>query len=74
MKKRASRKAPAAEQNSVVAGISLPPDQWKLIRAVAFRRAKEGGGRASASKVISDLIEANRKDLEREAGRFLELM
>ena len=70
MKKRAPKKA-AGGQNTVMAGISLPADQWELIRAVAYRRAKERGGRASASKVISDLIEANRKDLEREAGRFL---
>jgi hypothetical protein len=70
MKKRAPKKAPA-EQNTVIAGISLPADQWELIRAVAYRRAKEGGGRASASRVISSLIEANRKSLEREAGRFL---
>ena len=73
MKKRVPKEAPA-KQNAVVAGISLRPDQWKLIRAVGFRRKKEGGGRASASGVVSDLIEANRKDLEREAGRFIELM
>jgi len=42
-----------------------------VLRAVAYRRAMERGGRASASAVIVELVENARKELEDEAGPFL---
>ena len=51
--------------------IHIPKTTHELLRSVAFRRAKKSGGRASVSAVITQLVEANRAALEKEAGPFL---
>ena len=40
-------------------------------RSVAFKRAKENDGRASVSAVLTEMVEANRKALEKEGRPFL---
>ena len=66
-------RAPAAStpaERSASTAITISPEDWKLLRAVAFNRAQEGGGRASVSAVIGELIDQARAKLEAEAGRF----
>lgn len=46
--------------------IHIPRETWRLLRAVAFRRAQLSGGRASVSKLIADLVEHRRPHLEQE--------
>lgn len=46
----------------------LPRQTWELLRSVAFHRAQSSGGRASVSKVITDLVEERRKKLEEEVA------
>ncbi len=55
-------------------GINVPADVHALLRAVAFKRAKEHGGRASVSAVLVELVRQNEKQLRREAGRYLDLI
>jgi hypothetical protein len=51
---------------SITTAIHIPREMWTLLRAVAFRRAQESGGRASVSKVIAQMIDRCRPDLEKE--------
>ena len=52
---------------NMTTAISLPTSMWELLRRVAFNRALKQGGRASVSAVLVDLVERNRKELEKEA-------
>jgi|SRR5208282_3097284 len=51
---------------TITTAIHIPSQTWRLLRAVAFRRAQNDGGRASVSKLIAELVERHRKELERE--------
>ncbi len=51
--------------------IHIPRSTWRLLRAVAFKRAQEGGGRPSVSALLAELAEQHRKELEEEAGPYL---
>ena len=51
---------------SVTTAIHIPESTWKLLRAVAFHRAQDQGGRASVSKLLAELVELHREELERE--------
>jgi hypothetical protein len=55
-----------AEHRSITTAIHIPESTWKLLRAVAFHRAQDQGGRASVSKLIAELVERHRAELERE--------
>ena len=46
--------------------ISIRKDTWSLLRRIAFKRAEVGGGRASVSKVLTDLVEEHRIEFEKE--------
>ena len=48
--------------------INIPTTTWTLLRAVAFARAQETGGRPSVSALITELAEQHRAELEKEAG------
>jgi hypothetical protein len=63
--------APDAD-DTLTTAIHIPRSTWKLLRAVAFRRAQERGGRPSVSALLVELAEERRKELEKEAGPFLE--
>jgi len=52
---------------TITTAIHIPRQTWTLLRAVAFRRAQNDGGRESVSKLIAELVERHRKELEREA-------
>jgi hypothetical protein len=69
---RPSHLAPAEESPSagatITTAIHIPKSAWNLLRAVAFHRAQTRGGRASVSKLISELIEERRPQLEQELG------
>lgn len=54
-----------APPDSLTTAIHLQRPTWQLLRDVAFHRAKNGG-RVSVSKLINDLVEANRGKLEKE--------
>jgi uncharacterized protein (DUF2384 family) len=56
-----------APAETITTAIHIPKPTWALLRAVAFRRAQEQGGRASVSKLIAELVERHRKELERES-------
>ncbi len=51
--------------------IHIPRSTWKLLRAVAFKRALDRGGRSSVSALLVELTEQRRKELEKEAGPYL---
>lgn len=51
---------------TITTAIHIPKTTWSLLRSVAFRRAQEGGGRASVSKLIAELVECRREELEAE--------
>jgi hypothetical protein len=47
-------------------GINLPTPIWELLNRIAFERARKYGGRPSVSKLLVDLVERHRKELEKE--------
>jgi hypothetical protein len=51
---------------TITTAIHIPRDTWSLLRAVAFRRAQDEGGRASVSKLVAELVERHRRELEHE--------
>lgn len=53
-------------ERSITTAVHLPLETWQLLRAVAFRRAQESGGRASVSKLLAGLVEERRGQLEKE--------
>jgi len=57
----------ATAKRTSTASIQLPPDQIRLLKHVAFVRTRRERARASLSSVVSELIEQNRAELEREA-------
>ena len=72
-KKVEPKSAPTAgtDADTITTAIHIPKTTWRLLRAVSFKRAQEHGGRASVSALITELVEANRKDLEEEGKPFL---
>ncbi len=46
--------------------VHLPDDTLRLLRAVAAARMVSQGGRPSVSRVVAELVEARRADLEAE--------
>jgi hypothetical protein len=67
-----SKKAgPGEEQDphpkTVTTAIHIPENTWKLLRAVAFHRAQDQGGRASVSRLLTELVERHREELEQES-------
>lgn len=57
---------PTEERTHRTTGINLPAEMWELLNRVAFERAKKYGGRPSVSKLLVELVERHRKELERE--------
>jgi hypothetical protein len=55
----------SGDAKSITTAIHIQERTWRLLRAVAFHRA-QGGGRISVSKVIGELVERQRAELERE--------
>ena len=56
----------SAASPSITTAMHLPRPTWELLRSVAFHRAQASGGRASVSKLITDLVEERRQKLEAE--------
>ncbi len=54
--------------------MNLPRDLHALLKAVALKRAKEQGGHPSVSGIIVGLCRQHQGELEKEAGRYLELI
>ena len=44
--------------------IHLPKNTLKLLKLAAFHRAQKHGGRMSVSKLVTEIIESHRKELE----------
>jgi hypothetical protein len=58
---------PAAPVRHTITAINLPAPTLLLLRMVSAARAGQAGsGRPSVSKVLADLVETHRKDLEAE--------
>lgn len=57
-----------SELGSKTTAIHIPHDTWRLLRAVAFKRAQESGGRASVSAVIQALVAEHWAELEAEVA------
>jgi len=70
-KGRSKASSSTSSERSASTAITISPEDWRLLRAVAFGRAQEGGGRASVSGVIAELIDQARAKLRAEAGPFL---
>lgn len=54
------------EVSAITTAIHIPRGTWSLLRAVAFRRAQDQGARPSVSRLIAELVERHRAELERE--------
>lgn len=65
----AKKSSTPADRSSSTA-ITIAPQDWRLLRAVAFARVQKVGGRASVSAVIAELIEQARPRLMTEAGAY----
>jgi hypothetical protein len=52
--------------STITTAIHIPKNTWRLLRAVAFRRAQDSGGRVSVSRLVAELVEKHRRELERE--------
>jgi len=63
-----------ADEPQRTTGINLPAEIHALMKAVAMKRQRDHGGRASVSGVVVGLVEKNRAALEKEAGEYLELV
>ena len=59
---------------TITTGLNLPKDLHALLKAVALKRAKEQGGHSSVSGIIVGLCRQHQGELEKEAGRYLELI
>lgn len=55
----------------ITTALVLGQQMHKILQAVAFKRSREAGGRPSASKVVRGILESHRKELEKEAGKYL---
>ena len=66
-----SKKKSASEAGSkpewATTAIHLPKATLQLLKIVAFHRSQVHGGRMSVSRLLTDLVEAHRKELEQEA-------
>ena len=60
------------DADMLTTAIHIPRSTHKLLRAVAFKRANDAGGRASVSALLVELAERHRKELEEEAGPLLQ--
>lgn len=65
---KAAKAEPEGDGEMMTTAIHLPRDLWNLLRRVSFARAEKGGGRASVSAVLVQLVKESRDKLEREAG------
>jgi hypothetical protein len=65
-----SRPTTTRADRSASTSITIAPEDWALLRAVAFARTQRSGGRASVSAVIGELIDQARSELIAEAGKF----
>ena len=65
-----SRPTATRTERSASTAITIAPEDWALLRAVAFARTQRSGGRASVSAVIGELIDRARAELIAEAGKF----
>ena len=54
------------DSETLTTAIHVHKKTWNLLRSVAFHRAQVNGGRASVSKLIEQLVEGHREELERE--------
>jgi hypothetical protein len=54
---------------STTTAIHIPKTTWNLLRSVAFHRAQLNGGRVSVSKLITQLVERHRPELEKEVAQ-----
>jgi len=66
MATKASKGDTADKSQSLTTAIHLPRRTWELLREVAFSRARKRGGRSSVSKVLVELTESARPNLEKE--------
>jgi hypothetical protein len=70
-----ARKPKATEQDGgaemITSALVIGQDMHNILQAVAFKRSREAGGRPSASKVVRGILESHRKELEKEAGKYL---
>ena len=57
-----------ASAEMTTTAVHIPKETLALLRRVAVERANLHGGRPSVSAVITELAEARRPDLEREAA------
>jgi hypothetical protein len=73
-KGKAAKKTPTAPDagETLTIAIGVPRSTLRLLRAVAFKRAQEQGGRPSVSALVAEIVERHRKELEKEAGAFLD--
>ena len=63
-----AKKKPATDEAEYVqSAVNLLKSDWRLLRRVADAYADKHRGRRSVSAALSRLIEANRKQLEKEA-------
>ena len=66
------RSDPEESAATITTAIHIPKSTWNLLRVVAFHRAQKQGGRVSVSKLIAELVEGHRRELERECNQSID--
>ena len=65
-KKKKSTSEASTKPEWATTAIHLPKATLQLLKRVAFHRSQVHGGRMSVSRLVADLAEAHRKELEEE--------
>ena len=66
-KKKKSTSEAGSKPEWATTAIHLPKATLQLLKIVAFHRSQVHGGRMSVSRLLTDLVETHRKELEQEA-------
>ena len=65
-KKKKSNSEASSKPEWATTAVHLPKKTLQLLKLVAFHRSQVHGGRMSVSRLVADLAEAHRKELEEE--------
>ena len=65
-KKKKSDSEAGSKPEWATTAVHLPKKTLQLLKFVAFHRSQVHGGRMSVSRLLTDLVEAYRKELEQE--------
>ena len=65
-RKRAKKTSSGSKTEWATTAVHLPKETLRLLKRVAFHRSQVHGGRMSVSRLLTDLVERQRDELEKE--------